>query len=40
MCPSAKDKIKIIVSEHQDKCIMMQDEVSLSCHHQDGMGFR
>lgn len=30
MCPSAKDIIKIILSEHEDKCIMMQDEASCS----------
>lgn len=30
MCPSAKDIIKIILSEHEDKYIMMQDEASCS----------
>lgn len=41
MCPSAKDIIKFILSEHEDKCIMMQDEVSLSdmVIIQEGMGF-
>lgn len=42
MCPSASDVIKIILSELEDKCIVVQDEASPSdvAIIQEGVGFR